>query len=187
MMCGPTVRAALSFFPVGSSGVEAPSQPSPRGRSPSGSPIPTFPKGKELYPNALARGSLVNYPFCEKGQFQLRVTPAANRNSYRVAMISLVDTQGSVLRPQPWAGETQLLQSCCCLWPSHARALFSTFLKEKEFSTTPIQTLPKGKGHYHNALARVGLVFSPLGESWRGTAVVQSLLLKAGSTHPRQL
>ena len=24
-------------------------------------------------------------------------------------------TQGSVLRPQPWAGETQLRQSCCCL------------------------------------------------------------------------
>ena len=31
-------------------------------------------------------------------------------------------TQGSVLRPQPWAGETQLLQSCCCLLeaPPHA-------------------------------------------------------------------
>ena len=30
-------------------------------------------------------------------------------------MISLVDTQGSVLRPQPWAGESQHLQRCCCL------------------------------------------------------------------------
>ena len=68
------------------------------------SPIPAFPKGKESYPNALARIGLVNYPFCEKVQFQLRVTPTANRNSYRVAMISLDDTQGSVLRPQPWAG-----------------------------------------------------------------------------------
>ena len=31
-------------------------------------------------------------------------------------------TQGNVLRPQPWAGETQLLQSCCCLLeaPPHA-------------------------------------------------------------------
>ena len=31
-------------------------------------------------------------------------------------------TQGSVLRPQPWAGESQLLQSCCCLLeaPPHA-------------------------------------------------------------------
>gem|GEM_PF-2736194 len=31
-------------------------------------------------------------------------------------------TRGSVLRPQPWAGETQLLQSCCCLLeaPPHA-------------------------------------------------------------------
>ena len=85
-------------------------------KKPNSGPIPTFPKGKELYPNALARGSLVSYPFCEKVQFQLRVTPAANRNSYRVAMIGGVDTQGSVLRPQPWAGELQLLQSCCCLW-----------------------------------------------------------------------
>ena len=76
------------------------------------SPIPAFPKGKEFYPNALARGGLVNCPFCERVKYQLRVTPSANRNSYRVAMISLVDTQGSVLRPQPWAGESQLLQSC---------------------------------------------------------------------------
>ena len=128
-------------------------------------PFSTFLKGKEFYLNAFARGGLVNCPFCERVKYQLRVTPAANRNSYRVAMISLVDTQGSVLRPQPWAGETQLLQSCRCLWPSHARALFSTFLKGKEFSTPPIQTLPKGNGHYPNALARVGLVFSPLGES----------------------
>ena len=45
----------------------------------------------------------------------LRVTPTANRNSYRVARLVGAVTQGSVLRPQPWAGETQLLQSCCCL------------------------------------------------------------------------
>ena len=31
-------------------------------------------------------------------------------------------TQGSVLRPQPWAGKSQLRQSCCCLLeaPPHA-------------------------------------------------------------------
>ena len=80
------------------------------------SPIPAFPKGKEFYPNTFARGGLVNCPFCERVKYQLRVTPTVNRNSYRVAMISLVDTQGSVLRPQPWAGESQLLQSCRCLW-----------------------------------------------------------------------
>ena len=40
------------------------------------------------------------------------VTPSANRNSYRVAILFYILTQGSVLRPQPWAGETQLLQSC---------------------------------------------------------------------------
>ena len=46
---------------------------------------------------------------------RLRITPAANRNSYRVASLVGVLTQGSVLRPQPWAGKSQLLQSCCCL------------------------------------------------------------------------
>ena len=45
----------------------------------------------------------------------LQVTPTAKRNSYRVAILAGALTQGSVLRPQPWAGESQLLQSCCCL------------------------------------------------------------------------
>ena len=49
------------------------------------SPIPAFPKGKESYPNTFARGGLVNCPFCERVKYQLRVTPSANRNSYRVA------------------------------------------------------------------------------------------------------
>ena len=46
---------------------------------------------------------------------RLRITPTVNRNSYRVARLVGALTQGSVLRPQPWAGETQLRQSCCCL------------------------------------------------------------------------
>jgi len=45
----------------------------------------------------------------------LCITPTANRNSYRVARLVGAVTQGSVLRPQPWAGESQLRQSCCCL------------------------------------------------------------------------
>ena len=45
----------------------------------------------------------------------LRVTPSAKRNSYRVAWLVGVATQGSVLRPQPWAGESQHLQRGCCL------------------------------------------------------------------------
>ena len=45
----------------------------------------------------------------------MSITPTANRNSYRVAWLVGAVTQGSVLRPQPWAGETQLRQSCCCL------------------------------------------------------------------------
>lgn len=51
MMCGPTVRAALSFSPLASVGE---------------SPIPAFPKGKEFYPNAFARGGLVNYSFVKR-------------------------------------------------------------------------------------------------------------------------
>ena len=42
----------------------------------------------------------------------VRVTPTAKRNSYRVAILVGALTQGSVLRPQPWAGEKQLRQSC---------------------------------------------------------------------------
>ena len=46
---------------------------------------------------------------------RLSITPSANRNSCRVARLVGVLTQGSVLRPQPWAGKTQLRQSCRCL------------------------------------------------------------------------
>ena len=46
---------------------------------------------------------------------RLCITPTANRNSCRVARLVGAVTQGSVLRPQPWAGESQLRQSCCCL------------------------------------------------------------------------
>ena len=52
MMCGSTVRAALSFSPIGFGGGKAPSQ--------------AFPNGKKLYPNAFARGGLVNYPFVKR-------------------------------------------------------------------------------------------------------------------------
>ena len=51
MMCGPTVRAALSFSPLASVGE---------------SPIPAFPKGKEFYPNAFTHGGLVNYSFVQR-------------------------------------------------------------------------------------------------------------------------
>ena len=63
----------------------------------------------------LAVGVILNltistYPFLSF--ILVRVTPTANRNSYRVAIIVVPATQGSVLRPQPWAGKSQLLQSC---------------------------------------------------------------------------
>ena len=51
---------------------------------------------------------------CCPANILLRVTPAAKRNTYSVAMLAggVFATQGSVLRPQPWAAESQLLQSC---------------------------------------------------------------------------
>ena len=66
----------------------------------------------------LAEGVILNliittYPFLPF--ILLQVTPTANRNSYRVARLVGAVTQGSVLCPQPWAGESQLRQSCCCL------------------------------------------------------------------------
>ena len=135
-MCGPTVRAALSFSPLASVGE---------------SPIPAFPKGKESYPNTFARGGLVNCPFCERVKYQLRVTPSANRNSYRVAMISLDDTQGSVLRPQPWAGESQLLQSCQGEAPSQpsprgrsSASTISTFFEGFGFNRGAFHPSPSG-------------------------------------------
>ena len=39
---------------------------------------------------------------------ETHMTPTAKRNSYRVAIRVVSATQGSVLRPQPWAGESQL-------------------------------------------------------------------------------
>ena len=80
-------------------------------------PIPTFPKGKEIDNHAIGHGDIDSCKITTSTKCNglLRVTPAANRNSYRVAKVGGDDTQGSVLRPQPWAGKSQLLQSCFCL------------------------------------------------------------------------
>ena len=61
----------------------------------------------------------------------LRVTPTANRNSYRVARLVGVLTQGSVLRPQPWAEESQLLQSCRCLRSVPKKPLSGSLQRER--------------------------------------------------------
>ncbi len=58
---------------------------------------------------------------------RLSITPSANRNSYRVARLVGMLTQGSVLRPQPWAGESQLRQSCCCLRSGLLRVLLTIY------------------------------------------------------------
>ena len=55
-------------------------------------------------------------------------------------------TQVSVLRPQPWAGETQLLQSCCCLLeaPPHALPKGRELLLA-EFKEVMLYTFQLGK------------------------------------------
>ena len=65
---------------------------SPAGSGGGGSPIPAFPKGKELYPNAFARGGWVNCPFCERVKYQLRVTPTANPTPTELPRISPIPT-----------------------------------------------------------------------------------------------
>ena len=48
-----------------------------------------------------------------RASISIEVTPTANRNTYSVATFVGAATPGSVLRPQPWAMKSQLLQSCC--------------------------------------------------------------------------
>ncbi len=80
---------------------------------------------------------------------RLSITPTANRNSCRVARLVGVDTQGSVLRPQPWAGESQLLQSCCCLCkplPMPSESPSPALPKGREFHWRPLPSPPQGAG-----------------------------------------
>ena len=64
----------------------------------------------------LAEGVILNltlFPYTFLHIILLRVTPTANRNSYRVAKIVEADTQGrGAARLNPWAMKSQLLQSC---------------------------------------------------------------------------
>ena len=80
---------------------------------------------------------------------RLSITPSANRNSCRVARLVGVDTQGSVLRPQPWAGETQLRQSCCCLrrpLPMPSESPSPALPKGREPHWRPLPSPPQGAG-----------------------------------------
>ncbi len=69
-----------------------------------------------MYLKTYSQSDIIPYTF--PPIILLRVTPTAKRNSYRVAILVGALTQGSVLRPQPWAGETQLRQSCQGCVPS---------------------------------------------------------------------
>ena len=99
--------------------------------------------------------------------FLLRVTPTANRNSYRVATPYYIYTQGSVLRPQPWAGETQLLQSCRCLcWP-----LSEPHQERKGYNKPHPNHLHQEEGVFSNCLKYSKKKLLPLGEGRDGAFV----------------
>ena len=56
------------------------------------------------------------------GKSPARITPAAKRNTYSVAILFFKFYPGlRSYAPQPWAGKSQLLQSCCCLHKPAAR------------------------------------------------------------------
>ena len=116
----------------------------------------------------------------------LRVTPTANRNSYRVAILVGVYTQGSVLRPQPWAGETQLhyLSAAHCAAPvtfgSELLLLadISTMNQLPHLLTTgilpatsSIPALPKRKENLRNALNTARRSSRPLGRAGGGASI----------------
>ena len=64
-------------------------------------PIPTFPKGKEIDNHAIGHGDIDSCKITTSTKCNglLRVTPAANRNSYRVAISFYVLTQGRGASP----------------------------------------------------------------------------------------
>ena len=75
------------------------------------------------------------------GTIRLSITPTANRNSCRVARLVGAVTQGSVLRPQPWAGKSQLLQSC--RWVRTTPPLGHLYsLKPLQHTPTPAPSTP---------------------------------------------
>ena len=110
--------------------------------------------------------------------------PTAKRNSYRVARLMRAATQGSVLRPQPWAGKTQLLQSCQGCVPSttsppnlHPKG------KEKSQNKGPTPAFPKGKENLQNALNTASTSSRHLGRVGEGLPLF-GLHLKKAQTFP---
>lgn len=83
-------------------------------------------KGEELMYIAPIRNKVITFFYGQRRIFCIflceyikriwkrmsHITPTAKRNTYSVAIIVGPATQGSGLRPQPWAGKTQLRQSC---------------------------------------------------------------------------
>ena len=124
---------------------------------PNSGPIPTFPKGKEIDNHAIGHGDIDSCKITTSTKCNglLRVTPAANRNSYRVAKVGGDDTQGSVLRPSTLGWEI---------------ATPSELLLMAISNISPIPTSPKSKGYSPNVLTRCALVHSPLVESRRGAS-----------------
>ena len=121
----------------------------------------------------------------------LWVTPTAKRNSYRVARLVGAATQGSVLRPQPWAGETQLhyLSAAHCAAPvtfgSELLLLADISTKNQlphllttgiSPATSSIPALPKRKENLRNALNTARRSSRPLGRAGEGLPLMASPL-----------
>ena len=105
-----------------------------------------------------------------------------------------VDTQGSVLRPQPWAGESQHLQSCRCLCKplpepsprggSSTSSPIPTFLKhlQRDGATTEAPSQPSPRGRSSNCW--------PIPAFFKGMEFQQKLLPtfhKGKERHPSAL
>ena len=88
-------------------------------------------------------------------------------------------TQGSVLRPQPWAGETQLLQSCRCLRSVPKKPLSGSLQRER---IEPIsQTSTKGCEYILVVFEEIGLRSFPLKKTGVGFHFATAVTLSAGS------
>ena len=123
------------------------------------------------------------------------VTPTAKRNSYRVATPYYICTQGSVLRPLPWAGETQLHY----LSAAHCTALVtfgSELLLLADISTIyPLphhghltshkhhSSLTQGEREHPNQLKHNKYEIPHFGEGWGG-AFGCGLHIKKGPNFP---
>ena len=96
------------------------------------------------------------------------ITSSAKRNTYSVAIPFCINTQGSGLRPQPWAGEAQLLQSCRGAYLQQWTKYINVRGTPSQSTESPIPAFPKGKESLSTALNTGGRSPRPLGRAGEG-------------------